>query len=952
MNSITHIKILLNYKAWLLFAVFLITSCNQKPETSNQQPATDTSATPLFIKINPDSLTIITPGLNGIPLPQVVSAEQPKVIPTYTNIHIAGKPEIILAGTPRIITPGTDTFPLPKTIIINPDSLISVTAGIPEVVIAKDAYIKDNNPQNFSSFSKLQGLRHDVIGCMLQDQSGNLWFGTSGGGVSKYDGKSFTNFTEKEGLSNNFVFSILQDQSGNLWFGTRFGLCKLPVKGKAKLVDFFDKCKLSGQEKQCKIPDNEVYFKTYGYEDGFLGIGVNGGNNGKNVYEAKDGTIWIAANDRLTAYHPEGYVPDTIPPNIQLTSIELFSENIAWTNLNLQGLSGPAGGDPEGFSVAKDTILTLGNGVKVGDFEFDGITRWYGLPENLSLAYNNNYLTFNFIGITQSQPKKVKYQYKLEGIDENWSAITNRTSAPYGNLPHGNYTFRLKAMNSEGYWSNEFTYSFTIRPPWWLTWWFRTIYITASVLALFGIYRWRTAAMRRRQKQLVAEVRRATIEIREKNEELNQQNEEITTQRDEITAQRDLVTEQKQELEKLSIVASETENAVIIMDAEGMFEWVNRGFERLYGFTLEQFTAQHGKTIYETSSNPDFKKVVHEAVANNRSITYNSQFTKETGETVWMQTTLTPIFADDGSLKKLVAIESDITKIKEAEEEIRQQKEKIEEIHKEVTDSINYAKRIQTSALPDLKQAQKHLSDIFVLFKPKDVVSGDFYWFAEVENKIVITVADCTGHGVPGAFMSMLGMSLLKEIVVKEYMTQPDIILKRLRKEIIKALGQTGASGEQKDGMDMSLCTINTETLEMQWAGANNPIYLVTGYWSLVTGEANQQPETSNQKLIELKPDKMPIAIHDRMDKFTLHEMKLNKGDIIYLAGDGYQDQFGGSNGKKFMSKRFKEMLLEISSKPMKEQHDILEKTINDWMFSHETKYEQTDDITVMGIKI
>ena len=203
--------------------------------------------------------------------------------------------------------------------------------------------------------------------------------------------------------------------------------------------------------------------------------------------------------------------------------------------------------------------------------------------------------------------------------------------------------------------------------------------------------------------------------------------------------------------------------------------------------------------------------------------------------------------------------------------------------------------------------------------------------------------------------MSMLGMSLLKEIVVKEYMTQPDIILKRLRKEIIKALGQTGQSGEQKDGMDMSLCTINTETLEMQWAGANNPLYIIKAEAKAKAEELKREGNlalASSLALVELKPDKMPIAIHDRMDKFTLHEMQLNKGDIIYLAGDGYQDQFGGSAGKKFMSKRFKEMLLEISAKPMKEQHEILEKTINDWMFSNETKYEQTDDITVMGIKI
>ncbi|MFH2037353.1 MAG: SpoIIE family protein phosphatase [Candidatus Zixiibacteriota bacterium] len=1017
MQLIKYIRI---YIGIFLILTMVLASCNRQPATRNRQPKTDTSATPVIIKINPDSLTIITPGQDNVPLPQKYIAGQPKVVLTNTNIHKIPEIKKIPAGTPLVLTPGEDTILKPETVPINFDSVPVITAGIPEITIAKDPYIRDRNPENFSSFSKLQGLKHDVIRCMIQDRSGNLWFGTSGG-VSKYDGKTFTHFTEKEGLSNNIVLSILEDRSGNLWFGTsgggvskydgktfthftekeglsnnyvfgmcfdkndclwlgtRFGLSKLPALKRAKLVKKIDICKKNGTE----LAENEVFFKNYGYDDGFLGIGVNGGNTGKNVYEASDGTIWIAANDRLTAYHPEGYVPDTIPPNVQLTGIELFGESVQWVNLDK----------------SRDTSYTLDNGIEVGNFQFDGLTRWYCLPENLSLAYNNNNLTFNFIGITMNQPKKVKYQYMLEGMDKNWSAITNRTYASYGNLPHGTYTFRLKAMNGEGYWSKEFTYTFEIRPPWWLTWWFRTIYITFAVLALFGIYRWRTAAMRRRQKELVIEVRKATLEISEKNEELNQQNEEITaqrdeieTQRDEIAAQRDLVMEQKQELEKLSIVASETENGVLICDKDGTFEWVNRGFERLYGLTLEQFTEKHGKTIYETSSNPDFKEVVNEAVEHNRSITYNSQFIKETGATIWLQTTLTPIFdtelrpvaenelyyvpdeeqsPDRGEifvtpdfsrgiavssakasqlptqlqgtqlhatqdniqrlgyrLKKLVAIESDITKIKEAEEYIREQ-------HKEITDSINYAKRIQTSALPDLSPVKKSLSDIFVLFKPKDVVSGDFYWYAEVENQIVITVADCTGHGVPGAFMSMMGMSMLKEIVIKEYVTQPDVILRKLRKEVIKALGQKGEPGEQKDGMDMSLCSINKETFELQWSGANNPCLLVR-----------------NGEFTDIKPDKMPIAIYEKMDRFTLHEIQLTKGDLIYLIGDGYPDQFGGPKGKKFMSKKLKELLLEISSKPMIEQHEILDNTITDWMTGHEEKYEQTDDITIMGIKI
>ena len=264
-----------------------------------------------------------------------------------------------------------------------------------------------------------------------------------------------------------------------------------------------------------------------------------------------------------------------------------------------------------------------------------------------------------------------------------------------------------------------------------------------------------------------------------------------------------------------------------------------------------------------------------------------------------------------------------------------EQKEHLEEVHKEIKDSINYAKRIQTSAMPDLTRVKNHFNDFFMLFKPKDVVSGDFYWFAEVENQLVITVADCTGHGVPGAFMSILGMSILKEIVVKEYITQPDVILRKLRKEVVRALSQKGEPGEQKDGMDMSLCSINTVTKYLQWSGANNPLILIR------KGE-----------LSEIKPDKMPIAIYEKMDRFTLHEFQLKQGDQIYLIGDGYPDQFGGPKGKKIMSKNLKELLLKISNEPMNLQKKILEDKLYDWMNNYGVKYEQIDDITIMGIKI
>ncbi|OFX59263.1 MAG: hypothetical protein A2046_15915 [Bacteroidetes bacterium GWA2_30_7] len=274
---------------------------------------------------------------------------------------------------------------------------------------------------------------------------------------------------------------------------------------------------------------------------------------------------------------------------------------------------------------------------------------------------------------------------------------------------------------------------------------------------------------------------------------------------------------------------------------------------------------------------------------------------------------------------------------------VTKQKEEIEHIHEELTDSINYAKRIQEAVLPISPEYRSIMGEHFILFRPKDIVSGDFYWTAKIENTLIVAVADCTGHGVPGAFMSMLGISFLNEIVRKKEITKANDVLNELRKEIINALQQKGQSGEQKDGMDMSLVAIDTKLHVAQWAGANNPLYIVRN-----NDNKKMPPFEKVASLEELKPDKMPIAIYEKMDDFSNHELQLNSGDILYLMSDGYEDQFGGPKGKKFLSKNLKQLLTTNCKLPMQEQKHILEKTLNEWI----GEGEQIDDITVLGIKI
>ncbi|HRX30608.1 MAG: SpoIIE family protein phosphatase [Bacteroidales bacterium] len=292
------------------------------------------------------------------------------------------------------------------------------------------------------------------------------------------------------------------------------------------------------------------------------------------------------------------------------------------------------------------------------------------------------------------------------------------------------------------------------------------------------------------------------------------------------------------------------------------------------------------------------------------------------------------------------AIEEQRDELKVRNSEILQQKEEIEaqrdEIvaqrdqiisqNKDIIKSISYARRIQTAVMPGKEKADKILGDYFILLKPRDIVSGDFYWMAKKSNKIVVIAADCTGHGVPGAFMSLLGITLLDEVVNSSGDIMPHLILNNLRAYLKRALSQVGKEHEAKDGMDVALSVIDKENGKVFFAGAYNPLYIIR-----------------NSELLEFKADKMPVGIHvNEKESFTLHEIQIQKNDCLYMFSDGYVDQFGGDNSRKFMAKNFKELLVNISSKSMEEQQAILEDTIDKWMGGN----DQVDDILVMGIRI
>jgi serine phosphatase RsbU (regulator of sigma subunit) len=282
--------------------------------------------------------------------------------------------------------------------------------------------------------------------------------------------------------------------------------------------------------------------------------------------------------------------------------------------------------------------------------------------------------------------------------------------------------------------------------------------------------------------------------------------------------------------------------------------------------------------------------------------------------------------------ERTIEIQEKAEEIETQRDEIIKQRDEILDQQEDITASINYASRIQNAVLPLQDHFEKAFSDHFVLFKPRDIVSGDFYWIAEDKDKLYFTAADCTGHGVPGAFMSMLGVSSLNEIIGNENDNLTAArILELLREKIKFSLHQTGKEGENKDGMDMAMCIYHKNKNMIEYAGAYNPLYLIR-----------------DSELLEYKADRMPIGIyHVEKEHFTNHEIKVKKDDRIYIFSDGYADQFGGPGETKFKSVNIKKMLLEIHVKTMHEQNLILEERFEKW----KGDLSQIDDLIFIGIK-
>jgi ligand-binding sensor domain-containing protein/signal transduction histidine kinase len=449
--------------------------------------------------------------------------------------------------------------------------------------------------ESFTHFTSKLGLRGNQVRSIFEDKSGNLWFGTNGGGVSFYDGESVKHLNSEQGLSSNVVSSITEDQHGNIWISTsekvtillndfvkQLATNHLSTGSKAYETIKYEKGeKYEGDIVYLSVahglPDNVVvnstednsgniwigtrkglvrlspadketdgaiaignsYYrlKVYNIQDGFIGGDVFSTNS---VAIDSKGNIWWGSGKMVTRYNPEYDFEDTVAISVQLKNIRLYFEVVPWTRLS--------------SLESKNDLSDIKSHYK--GIRFDSITRWYPIPANLSLPYRQKHISFNYIAIDLNSPGKTKYQFMLVGLDNDWSPLTGKTEVTFSNLSSGSYTFKVQALSNDGIWSEPLNYRFEIRPPWWSTWWFRTVYILASALALYGIYLWRVSSLEKHKKKL-------ELLVKEKTEELLIQNEEVKSLNDELTSNNEYLNEQNDELESALSSLKETQQQLI-----------------------------------------------------------------------------------------------------------------------------------------------------------------------------------------------------------------------------------------------------------------------------------------------------------------------------------------------------------------------------------------------------
>lgn len=512
--------------------------------------------------------------------------------------------------------------------------------------------IKSNNFKITKYFPKDNQFEKSISSIAF-DLNNNLWIGTFGNGAYFFNKKMFVNFNTKNKLSSNQFFQVICDKKGAVWLGHEKGVDKLILNNNKYQIQYFDK------------------------EDGFVGVETN---LNSNFLDKSNGRLYFGTIDGLMIYEPIYDVQNFYRPNTYISEVLLFMQKENWHEYS------------------------------------DSIYNYNGLPDGLVLGHSQNHITFRFIGLDFLHPEKLTFKYILEGFDKEWSPALKVREAVYSNLPPGKYTFKVKAIKSNGI--EDVTvekFSFKIKSPFWKTWWFYIVSITTISLFVLFVYRRRVRAFKEREIELQAQVRLRTSELETQKENIENQRNQILLQNKEITlkseelkelnnilfdkseslmAQREMMEETNailestnKTLQKLSIVARETLNVVVIYERDGEIEWANESFGTIYKQSLEQYTDKYGNTVYSLYPNKDIEEKIKEGIQSKMSITFEYCRLLNEKDELWTQTTLTPIVNEKDEIEKLVSIDTDITSLKKVESELRKQKQEFE-LEKQKSDNL------------------------------------------------------------------------------------------------------------------------------------------------------------------------------------------------------------------------------------------------------------------------
>ena len=801
---------------------------------------------------------------------------------------------------------------------------IDSTSNLLSENISFHAYLKTTNEES--------PVKAKEINTVFEGKDGNIWIGTNGNGLYNYsyDNNSFKYFNIQDGWIASSVFSILQANNEDIWFATDEGLTVFQTN-----------------EKQ------GVQFIHYNQNDGLQGKVFNL----NSCYKNNKGQLFFGGVNGFNVVTPEAIKGNTFVPQTHITNIQI-----------------------------QDRDLTI----KPRKVIYEALQKVDSVPR-IDLYHNDNAIQISFSALSYSNPDKNLYAFQLEGADNEWRYVTSaERKAYYSALPVGDYVFKIKSSNSDGIWNEKpIVLSIAVHPPWWET----ILFIISVIIIVFGLsysfYRYRISQLKK-QKQVLEhkveertkDLKQANINLQERQEEIMTQSEEIQQQNEEILVINKKLEEQKAEIskahrntQKLGEVGKQmTATFDIISIFDMIYDYVISIVE-VASFRLGFYDEKHNLIYYpafvtDGKRAEEFTRSLEQknsfsvwAFKNQKSVFINDMDTEYfdylpekpifAGRAQINSCLILPLTMGENKIGVMVMdsyfknafSESDFNNLQTLGSYMSvalanaNSYKLIRENQKHAMKSINAAKNIQFAFLPRAEFIQSYV-DSFVLFNPKDIVSGDFYWFYPIEEDntkpcdFFIAAVDCTGHGVPGALMSILGNNLLRDIIINRTIYNPSQILEEMNLEVQKALKQNET--KNNDGMDMAIIRVKetTKGFRIDYGGAKNPLCV------------HKQNDNSFEII---KASRHSIGGLSRRNKkeFQSVELELGKGDSLYLFSDGYADQ-NSLEREKFGRDNLFKLLCDIANYPTEKQLDILQTRLEE----HMQNENQRDDITVVGLKL